>query len=112
MDYNIFNLGISLLILVTINITLGSITSIFQQQFDKTLFFQGFIKALIVVISFIGVVYVGSLNPNVIVIQVNDQNVDLYTGTRMLMLVSYIYYGKEVLVKLSGFVKGDYKVKE
>ena len=112
MDYSIFNLGLSLLILTIINIALGSITSIFQQKFDKTKFIRGFIKASIIVLSFVGVIYVGSLNPDIVVISVNNQNVDLYTGTRMLMLAGYLFYGKECLVKLSSFVSGKYKTEE
>ena len=112
MDYNIFNLGLSLLILALINITLGSITSIFQQQFDKIKFLRGFIKASIIVLSFVGVIYVGSLNPDIVVISVNNQNVDLYTGTKMLMLTGYLFYGKQVLIKLSSFVSGNYKIEE
>jgi len=112
MDQNILYLGISLLVLVTINIILGSISSLFQQKFDKTKLFQGIIKGIIVTGCFVAVVYVGKLTPNIIVINVNGINVDLFTATHMLMLSSYIFYGKEVLVKLSSFVSGKYKTEE
>jgi len=112
MDQNILYLGISLLALVTINIILGSISSLFQQKFDKTKLFQGIIKGIIVTGCFVTVVYVGKLTPNIIIINVNGINVDLFTATHMLMLSSYIFYGKEVLVKLSSFVSGKYKTEE
>jgi len=112
MDQNILYLGISLLALVTINIILGSISSLFQQQFDKTKLFQGIIKGLVVTACFVAVIYVGKLTPNIIVINVNGINVDLFTATHMLMLSSYIFYGKEVLIKLSSFVSGKYKTEE
>jgi len=112
MDQSILYLGISLLALVTINIILGSVSSLFQQQFDKTKLFQGIIKGLVVTACFVAVIYVGKLTPNIIVINVNGINVDLFTATHMLMLSSYIFYGKEVLVKLSSFVSGKYKTEE
>jgi len=112
MDQNILYLGISLLALVAINIILGSISSLFQKQFDKTKLIQGIIKGIIVTGCFVAVIYVGKLTPNIIVINVNGINVDLFTATHMLMLSSYIFYGKEVLVKLSSFVSGKYKTEE
>ena len=112
MDQNILYLGISLLTLVTINIILGSVSSLFQKQFDKTKLFQGIIKGVVVTACFVAVIYVGKLTPNIIVINVNGINVDLFTATHMLMLSSYIFYGKEVLVKLSSFVSGKYKTEE
>lgn len=109
-DQQILILGMSLLGLVIINIILGSVSSIFQQQFDKAKFFYGILKGLIVTFCFVGVCYIGKLTPDVIVINVNGQDVTLYDGTYMLMLVSYTWYGKEVLIKLSSFVKGKFEV--
>jgi len=111
-DQSILTLGGSLLILICVNIILGSVGSLFQKQFDKTKLFQGIIKGLVVTACFVAVIYVGKLTPNIIVINVNGINVDLSTATHMLMLSSYIFYGKEVLVKLSSFVSGKYKTEE
>lgn len=111
-ESQIMVLGASLLSLVIFNIILGSVTSLFQQQFDKVKFFQGIAKGFIITSVFVGVCYVGKMTPDIIVINVNGQDVSLYDGTYMLMMGSYVWYGKEVLVKLSGFVKGDYKVDE
>jgi len=109
-DQNALLLGGSLLGLVCINIILGSITSFFNQQFNKAKFWKGLIKGSVVTLSFIGVCYIGKLTPNIIVINVNNQDVSLYDGTYLLMLSSYLWYSKECLVKLSSFVKGDYKI--
>jgi len=111
-DQSILTLGGGLLILICVNIILGSVSSLFQKQFDKTKLFQGIIKGLVVTACFVAVIYVGKLTPNIIVINVNGINVDLFTATHMLMLSSYIFYGKEVLIKLSSFVSGKYKTEE
>jgi len=112
MDYSIFNLGLSLLILATINIVLGSVSGIFNQQFDKTKFLKGIVKALIVVLSFVAVIYVGSLNPNILMVNVDGNQVNLSNATYLLMMSGYLYYGKNVLIKLSSFVSGKYKIDE
>jgi len=112
MDTQVLYLGIALLSLVVINIILGSVTGLFQQQFDKTKLGQGIIKGIIIVGCFISVCYIGKLTPNVVVINVNNIAVDLATATHMLILSSYLWYSKEVLIKLSSFVKGDYKINE
>lgn len=111
-DQNTLVLGGSLLGLVCINIILGSVTSFFQQEFDKRKFWVGMLKGLIVTLSFVGVCVIGKLTPEIIVINVNGQDVSLYDGTYLLMMGSYVYYGKEVLVKLSGFVQGKFNVGE
>lgn len=112
LDSNIITLGGSLLGLVCINIILGSITSFFNQQFDKRKFWVGLLKGAIVTVSFVGVCYIGKLTPDIIVINVNGQDVSLYDGTYLLILSSYLWYSKEVLIKLSSFVGGKYKVDE
>lgn len=109
-DQNTLYLGISLLILICINIVLGSVNGIFQQQFDKVKLGMGVVKGFVVSLCFYLILVVGQLNPNILLVQINDQNVSLSTATYLLMLSGYIYYGKECLIKLSGFVTGKYKI--
>jgi len=105
-------LGGSLLILVIVNIVLGSISGLFKQQFDKTKFFQGICKGSIIVFAFILILIVGRLNSGILIIQVNDQNLDLATATQMLMTTSYAWYGLEIYKKMTGLLSGKYKADE
>jgi len=105
-------LGGSLLVLVIVNIILGSVSSIFQQKFDKTKFWQGLVKGVIIVFCFVLVIIIGKLNSDIVVVNVNDQTLDLATATRMLMLSSYAWYGKEVYIKMTGFLTGKFKSDE
>lgn len=109
-DQNTIYLGIALLILVVSNILLGSINSIFKQQFDKIKLFIGIGKGILVIIILMGILIAGKLTPDIIVININEKDVSLYEGTYLLMLSSYLWYGKECLIKLSGFLKGNYKI--
>ena len=109
-DQNTLYLGISLLVLATLNIILGSVSSLFKKEFNITKFWQGIAKSLIVVFCFISVVLVGQLLPNILLINIDGNEVNLANATYLLMLSGYIFYGKEVLVKLSGFIKGNFKI--
>jgi len=102
-------LGGSLLILVICNILLGSISNFFNQQFDKTKFIQGICKGLVIIFVFILILIVGRFNSDIMIIQVNDQNVDLETATKMLMASSYAWYGVEIYKKMTGLLSGKYK---
>ena len=64
-DVQIFNLGLGLLILIGVNILLGSINSILERKFDKEKFIAGVVKGVIVSVSFIAVYVVGLLNPSI-----------------------------------------------
>lgn len=111
-DQNTLLLGGSLLTLVIVNILLGSVSSLFQKQFEKVKFFQGICKGLIIVLCFILVLIVGKLNANIVIVNINNQAVDLATATNMLMLSSYAWYGKEVYIKMTSFLNGNYKITE
>lgn len=100
-------LGVSLLGLVIINIILGSISSFFQQQFDKVKFIQGIIKGLVVVLCFVGVIEIAQLTPNIFVINIDGKDLSLLNATYLLMLWGYYYYGKQVYVKLVDFISGN-----
>jgi len=110
MDTEFINLCIGLIILITSNVLLGSVTSLFQKQFDKVKFIQGVIKSSIILTVFIGVTYAGVLNPNILMIEINGQSTDLLTAIKMLVMGSYLWYGKDVFVKLSNLISGKVKI--
>lgn len=111
-DQNTLYLGISLLVLTTLNIILGGVNSLFQKEFDITKLFKGIAKSLVVVLCFVSVVLVGQLLPNILLINIDGKEVNLASATYLLMVSGYLFYGKEVLVKLSGFIRGSFKIDE
>jgi len=112
LEQNTLYLGISLLILICVNITLGSIDSVFKSQFDKAKFLMGVLKGLVVSFCFYLILLVGQLNPDILIVNVDGNEVNLSNGTYLLMMSGYLYYGKESLIKLSGFISGKYKINE
>jgi len=109
-DQNTLLLGGSLLGLIVLNIVLGSVNSFFLKQFDKTKLWQGVFKGIVVSISFICVCFIGQLNPNILLVSVDGKEINLSNATYLLMMSGYLYYGKEVLVKLSSFISGKFKI--
>lgn len=106
MGLSIINLGIGLVLLMCINIILGSIDSIFKQSFDKKKFTQGLLKNFIIALCAVGIYGVGYLNPNVIAMNVNGQDVNLLTAIYMLLMTGFVLYAKQCVEKLSKIILG------
>jgi len=111
-DMQMLYLGIGLLGAIIINILLGSVSSILQRQFDKTKFINGIIKGAIVAICFIGVYFIGLLAPAIILININGQEVTILTAIQIILVTSFLYYIKEVIIKLAKFVNAKVQIGE
>jgi|GEM_PF-737718 len=105
-------LGLGLMILIAVNIVLGSLSAIFQNEFCPIKLRQGIIKAGIVAICFAATYLVGFLNPNIVAVEVNGVQVSVKTGIDLVVLVGYYHYAKQVLEKLTDIIKGDMFVSE
>ena len=101
-DMNIINLGIGLISLMVGNILLGVGMSIVDdaQTFDGIKLIKGILKSTLVVLSF-GLVYLaGSLNANIITIDINGQTVSLIDGINIVLTLGAGAYAKKVFDKL------------
>ena len=105
-------LGLGLLLLITVNIVLGSIDAVLSGQFDGTKFKRGIIKGLIVALCFAVTYLVGWLNPDVMAVTINGESVNLLTAVYLVIMAGFLFYAKEVIVKLASFVKGKLDVGE
>ena len=109
---DIYKLALGLIILIVVNIVLGSIDAWLTKTFDKEKFKKGILKGFIISLCFIATYFVGYLNPNVIVINMNSVDVDLLSAVTMVITAGYIWYGKEVITKLIVLVKGKITIEE
>ena len=107
MDIETMYLAIGLIVLIIVNIILGSLNALFTSDFDRKKFYEGILKGSVVVLCFIATYYVGFLNPDIIAIQVNDIEVNVITGVYLIVLSGYYYYAKQVFDKLSNILKGN-----
>jgi len=111
-EMEIICLGLGLMILIAVNIVLGSLSAIFQNEFCPQKLKQGIIKAGIVAICFAATYLVGYLNPNIVAVEVNGVQVSVKTGIDLVVLVGYYHYAKQVIEKLTEIIKGNMFVSE
>lgn len=112
MNMDIIKLAIGLIVLIIINIVLGSIDAWLTKTFDKEKFRKGTLKGFIISLCFAATYFVGYLNPNIIVVNMNGVDVDLLSAVTMAITMGYIWYGKEVITKLVALVKGKINIEE
>lgn len=93
-------LGIGTLILAIVNIGLGSITALVNKEWNWSTFWKGVIKMAIVVVAFAAVWFVGWLNEELIIIELDGKLVNLCDAVHIILLSGFVAYGGKVLVKL------------
>ena len=93
-----------LVLLVAVNIVLGSLNALFDGSFDKVKLRNGIIKGIIVAACFIAFYMAGYLNPDIIAIEVDEQTVNLMTASNLALLTAYVLYAKDVFVKLKNLI--------
>ena len=83
MTTSIIHLAVGLVLLVAVNIVLGSLNALFDGSFDKVKLRNGIIKGIIVAACFIAFYMAGYLNPDIIAIEVDEQTVNLMTASNL-----------------------------
>ncbi|MEG1593614.1 MAG: hypothetical protein RR350_04325 [Oscillibacter sp.] len=110
MNIEILMLAVGLAVLIVVNIILGCVSALFEQAFDKQRLFRGVVKGLIVAVCF-GLVYlVGWLNPDVVAVTIDGTAVNLLMAVYMILMAGFLFYAKEVCLKLAAFVKGGVSI--
>lgn len=104
MTTSIIHLAVGLVLLVAVNIVLGSLNALFDGSFDKVKLRNGIIKGIIVAACFIAFYMAGYLNPDIIAIEVDGQTVNLMTASNLALLTAYVLYAKDVFVKLKNLI--------
>jgi hypothetical protein len=109
-DMVTLRLAIGLMLLMTANITLGSVDALFTQAFNWKKFNQGVIKALVVIGCFILVYIAGVLNSELILVNINGEEVTLLTGIYLTIFFSAVWYAKEVFKKLANLINSKINI--
>ena len=100
LDMTIIRLAAGLVLLIAANIALGSINAIIDGEWDQTKFRNGCIKSAVVAAALVAVYFAGYLNPNLMVVEVDGQTVNLMTAVSLAMLAAFTAYAVDVLKKL------------
>lgn len=99
-DIAIVRLGIGLVLLIAANIALGSVNAFMEGTWDMMKFRNGCIKGGVIALSLIAVYFAGYLNPDLMVVEVSGQTVNLMTAVSLVMLAAFTAYAVDVIGKL------------
>ena len=104
LDMTVVKLAAGLLLLIAANIALGSINAIIAGAWDLVKFRNGCIKSLVIAAALIAVYLAGFLNPDLMVVDVDGQKVNLMTAVTLTMLAAFTVYAVDVIKKLKGML--------
>ena len=99
MEQTIIRLAIGLVLLVAVNVVLGSLNALFDGTFDRIKCRNGVIKGIIIAACFVAFYVAGRLNPDI-----DGETVNVATAANLAMVTAYVLYAKDVFSKLSKLV--------
>ena len=99
-------LGIGLIILISVNIILGSLSAMFSGQFNWKRFRTGVYKGLVIFICLALVYLAGFLNQNIMAFEVSGQTVNLMQAVYLIIFAGYVYYGSNSITKFYKLLTG------
>ena len=93
-------LSAGLILVIIAYIALGSTSAIIEGNWDKVKFRNGCIKGGIISVALIAVYFAGYLNPDLMVVDIDGQTVNLMTAVSLVMLAAFTAYAVDVIKKL------------
>lgn len=100
-----FNLFIGLASVMVTNVLLGTTLAKLKASFSKKKMLEGLVKVGCILAS-IGLMYLTSyLNPDILVANINETNVNLIDGIKLLFMAGIVMYGGQDLIKLKDILK-------
>ena len=100
-------LAVGLLMLVGINVALGTWNSKINGTFDEVKFWNGIKKGCVVAVCFAAFYLVGQIEPGYTVIEINERTFTVGTAADILMTSAYVLYAKDVFDKLYKMIIGE-----
>lgn len=98
MDF--FKLAIGLASAMVCNILMGTSLAHFKKEFDKEKCMEGIYKALVIVLSISCLYLCSFFNPDILVLNVNGQNVNLIQAMEYIFKAGILLYGAKDITKL------------
>ena len=99
------NLFIGLASVMLANILLGTTLAKLKANFSKKKMLEGLVKVGCILAG-IGLMYLTSyLNPDILVANINETNVNLIDGIKLLFMAGIVMYGGQDLIKLKDILK-------
>ena len=108
MDMQFISHGIGLIILMGVNITLGSLGALFVKCFDWRRCLQGIAKCIVIIFCFIATYIAGYINQDIVAINVGGLEANVTTGLGIIVFMGYYHYAIQVFEKLRAFISEDF----
>lgn len=89
MEQTIIRLAIGLVLLVAVNVVLGSLNALFDGTFDRIKCRNGVIKGIIIAACFVAFYVAGRLNPDIVAIDIDGETVNVATAANLAMVTAY-----------------------
>lgn len=99
-------LALGLLILVGINVALGTLNSWMNGTYDKVKFWNGVKKGGVVALCFAAFYLVGQMNPDIAAITLQERIITVGDAADVIMTSAYVLYAKDVFDKLYKMILG------
>lgn len=91
---------IGLVSVMIANVLLGVTLAKLKQEFKKEKLLSGLVKYLGIILGVSLMYLTGYLNPNIVVANINNVEVNLMAGIKVLFISGIIFYGMQDLIKL------------
>lgn len=99
------NLFIGLASVMLANVLLGTTLAKLKANFSKKKMLEGLVKVGCILAG-IGLMYLTSyLNPDILIANINETNVNLIDGIKLLFMAGIVMYGGQDLIKLKDILK-------
>ena len=95
---------IGLISVMLANVLLGITLAKLKQEFKKEKLLSGLVKYLGIILGVLLMYLTGYLNPDIIVANINNVEVNLMTGIEVLFISGIVYYGMQDLIKLKNLL--------
>lgn len=95
---------IGLVSVMIANVLLGVTLAKLKQEFKKEKLLIGLVKYLGIILGVLLMYIAGYLNPDIVVANINNVEVNLMTGIEVLFISGIIYYGMQDLIKLKNLL--------
>lgn len=95
---------IGLVSVMIANVLLGVTLAKLKQEFKKEKLLSGLVKYLGIILGVLLMYIAGYLNPDIVVANINNVEVNLMTGIEVLFISGIIYYGMQDLIKLKNLL--------
>lgn len=103
---------IGLICVMISNILLGCSLATIKKEWNKDKFFNGLFKAFFIVISCILLYLCSYLNPDVLIINIDGNNLNLIDGMKAIFIAGIVLYGYNDLIKLKEILGVKTAIKE